>query len=105
MREINQLFLSVICSIGLGLVAPSLAHGALPVSISIAIPFPAIEVSDLDARDALNRPIHSAAVRDTFEQLWVRSLNRLVLGALTPSHVQFMSLLNARWDQFVAKLR
>jgi hypothetical protein len=58
----------------------------------------------LDARDAFNRPIKSTIVRESFEQLWIKSLNRLLVNALTPVQVRLMSLLNSAWDGFAGKI-
>jgi hypothetical protein len=93
---------------GMGLVfcaTPSHSFSAPSLSISIALPAAALDTTDLDLRDAQNRPIHSAAVRETFEQLWIKSLKKMLLNSLTPLHVQLMSLLNSSWDGFAGTIR
>ena len=62
--------------------------------ITIAVPTYALDLSDLDARDSLNRPINSVAMRKKFENLFSSRLNELLMEGLTPlrrSYLEFLS--------------
>ncbi len=98
MKNITQtiVFLTLVLTAGI-------IHAA-PLQISITIPAEALVTSDLDARDALNRPLrHTAQVR--LVELFSKSLNRMLLNSLTPIKMQMLALLNSNWDGFAGVLK
>ncbi len=77
-----------------------LVFASAPISVSIALPAPVLDFSDLDVRDSENRPINSAAARQELQTLFVSSLNDLLLNNLTPAR-RLLALRRAQtWDIF-----
>jgi hypothetical protein len=77
----------------------SAADSALSSSVFLlTTPAAALDVSDLDARDALNRPIKTSAAKRSFENLWTRHLGHLLLMGLTPARARMFEQLQLSWN-------
>lgn len=69
--------------------------------ISLALPTAQFDFSDMDLRDEFNRPVAApAVVRERFEALLNRELNRLLIQNLTPVRRAFLDLLDSARDAF-----
>lgn len=100
MRSIRGIF-SVLffASWGAGLLA-AVPITTSPIRLSIDLPAQNIDFSDLDARDANNRPIASPRVIRRFEDVLNQSLNQLLIENLTPAHRAWMQMLIHPVDAF-----
>lgn len=98
---------SLVGIVGLGFLflSPLRSSASEFFSLSVALPAVSLDTTDLDARDAFNRPIRSQSARQSFEQLWMKSLSQLVMNSLTPVRLRLMALLNTRWDGFAGAIR
>lgn len=68
------------------------------IPVSIALPTASLDLTDLDLRDASNRPIESAAARQRMESLFITGLNHMLLMNLTPGRRQVLATLASAWD-------
>lgn len=66
--------------------------------ISIRIPVPALDLSDLDIRDSNNRRIQSPALRQEMENLFNSNLSQMLLANLTPSNRIINAFLASFWN-------
>jgi len=78
---------------------------AASFNFSLALPAEVLVTQDLDARDALNRPVPHSSAQVQLVELWSRSLNRMVLNSLTPLRIKTLALLNSAWDGFAGFFR
>ncbi len=58
----------------------------------------AIDLSDLDVRDELNRPVTSPEKKKSLEALFVRGLNELLLMNLTPARRHMLAMAERQWN-------
>jgi len=77
---------------------PDYSNSADAPKFSIMPPRQALDLSDLDARDSLNRPVKSLAARKNLENLFVRSLNDLLMFNLTPARRNFLIMMEQTWN-------
>ena len=89
----------------LALVSAAATARAAVFQISIALPPEALVTSDLDARDAFNRPVPNSHMQSQFVEIWSRSLNKMILNSLTPMRLKVMAILNSAWDGFAGAVR
>ena len=68
--------------------------------LSLALPVQTIDFSDLDVRDANNRPVAVAQFRQRFEDVLNRELNRLLIENLTPLRRAWIEALSHERDVF-----
>lgn len=98
MRSLRGLLTAVLMlSGGAGLLAAA-PVSTVPVRLSLALPAQSLDFGDLDLRDSSNRPIAAPAVRQRFEDVLNRELNRLLIENLTPLHRAWIEMLNRDRD-------
>lgn len=68
--------------------------------ITIALPVAQFDFSDLDVRDEFNRPVAAPLIRQRFESLLNRELNRLLVENLTPLRRAWIAMLDSARDVF-----
>jgi hypothetical protein len=71
---------------------------SFPIQFRLAPPSEVFDSSDLDARDALNRPIHNSATQQQFENLWIGSLQQMLARDWTPYRRQALAEINCPWS-------
>ena len=82
---------------------PAAPAPASSFRLTLALPVPAtIDFSDLDLRDANNRPIVAPVIRQRFEEILNRELNRLLVENLTPLRRAWIAALSQEHDVFGA---
>lgn len=64
---------------------------------SIAVPAPALDLSDLDLRDQNNRAIMDLRARHEMENLFTKNLNHLLINNLTPSLRALLFIVGQSW--------
>ncbi len=68
--------------------------------ISITIPQESLDLSDLDVRDELNRPVRSIQAVQQIKNLFAANLKDLLLENLTITKRRMYSILAQTWDLF-----
>ncbi len=75
-----------------------------PIQVSISIPSLAVDLSDLDVRDAQNKHVHAAAAKQQLEALFINGLNTMLMLNLTPVTQFVRDLMTQVWKLFSTSL-
>jgi hypothetical protein len=99
----NSHWKSSLVAVGLMLVAIDFAaassahHPSLDFRLNL--PPPAVmDLSDLDARDAQNRPLRSFKAVQSLRLIFITSFNQRLLQNLTPRTMSLLALLSRTWN-------
>ncbi|MCB4756875.1 MAG: hypothetical protein LHV69_07590 [Elusimicrobia bacterium] len=65
--------------------------------VSITIPAPALDLSDLDVRDKFNRRLSSPKAKKQLENLFVSGLQQLLMNPLTPGVRSILYAISRSW--------
>jgi len=76
--------------------ARSVLH-AETLPITLTIPAPVLDLSDLDVRDSMNRRVTSPQARHALEMLFVAGLNNILMKNLTPAARQILFAVSQVW--------
>lgn len=68
------------------------------LTFSLTVPLQTFDASQLDLRDAQNRPVKSPMLQRRMEELAVKSLHSLFLRNLSPVRRRLLALMNKNWD-------
>jgi hypothetical protein len=99
--------LSVFLLLG-GILPSASVQTPLPASekiFSIAVPQASLDFSDLDLRDADNKPITDVQATQQMRGLFTQSLSHLLLLNLTPTKRALYDLFANGWDVMLSRLR
>ena len=73
--------------------------------LQLTVPQESMDFSDLDVRDVNNQPVSNHAAVNQIRQLFIQSLNQMLLENLTPVRRAYLKILSQYWDHTSGLLR